>query len=94
MTEYEEQVSRGEQAQQILTAPLYIAAFADIERELFEELAKTNMHDTASQQELLRSVKNLRRLRGVLERHMANGEAAKQLLARSMRDRLLNAVGY
>ncbi len=89
----EQQLRDGEEAQFLLSHRLYVGACTELETELFELLAEVNMHDQATKDEYLRSLKNLRRLKGVLERHIANGEAAKHLLARTAKDRIRNAIG-
>lgn len=87
------EIARADEAAYLLSHHLYKAAFADIERELFELLAESNMHDTGSQQELLRTVKNLRRLRGVLENHVNNGVVAKESLRRSQLEKAREFLG-
>lgn len=89
----EAQIRRAEDSQFLLGHPLYVGAFGDLERELFEQLAAVNMHDDASKNELLRTIKNLRRLKGVLERHIVDGVAAKELLRRNTLDRAKEWLG-
>lgn len=90
MDKTEADIRRGEEAAFLLSHPLYKAAFADIEHSLIELWADANMHDAQSQQEYLRSLKNLRRLRAVLEEHVTTGKVAADKLEREkkMLDRL------
>ena len=79
----QEQISRGNQAAQLLAHPMLQAAFEELEAAMFEQLAEVNMHDAATKDELLRSVKNLRRIRGVLENHISTGKYAALWLEKS-----------
>lgn len=66
-----------------------------LERELFDALAEINMHDTASKDEILRTVKNLRKLKAALERDIAAGDLARHLTARAtLRDKLRGVVNW
>lgn len=92
MSDLERQVADGEKAAYAME---YLGdKFDRIESDLFELLAETNMHDNQTKDELLRSVKNLRRLRDLMTTDIANGELARKVIARSARDRLRNAIGW
>ncbi len=90
----EDDAHNAEQAGFILSHPLYKGAYDAIEREIFEQLAAINMHDKASQEELLRSLKNLRRVRAAFELHVERGIVAKAQLAHKEAAGFLRAVGY
>ena len=83
MTELERQVIDADAAEYILSHPVFKRACDGIEAEIYEMLAEVNMHDAAGQKELLRSLKNLRRVRQALQATMYNGVVAKDMLKRS-----------
>lgn len=83
MTELERQISDADAAEYILSHPVFVKAFAGVESEIQEMLADVNMHDTAGQKELLRSLKNLRRVKLAIQTTMHNGIIAKDMLKRS-----------
>lgn len=91
MDNLEQQQYDGERASYALQ---YLAPkFDKIERDLAELLWDVSMHDQQTKDELLRSIKNLRRLRTAIQADIDNGELAKQLVARSVKDRLKSVVG-
>ena len=86
----ETEVHNAEQAGFILSHPLWVGAFQGIEKDIFEQIALTNMHDTGSQQELIRSLKNLRRVKAALELHIERGIVARERLKEQERRPLLS----
>lgn len=82
MTELERQISDADAAEYILAHPVFVKAWNDVESEIQEMLADVNMHDTAGQKELLRSLKNLRRVKQAIQVTMHNGIVARDMLKR------------
>ena len=78
-----QQIVDGEQAAYILGHRLHKMAWGGIKDAIYEMLADVNMHDTAGQKELLRSLKNLERVREAYERAINDGFVAKESLRRS-----------
>ena len=88
----EQQVADGERAGYAME---YLGPkFDQLDRELFELLAEVNMHDKETQAELLRSIKNLRKLRGLIDADIANANLARDLIKRSVKDRIRGVVGF
>ncbi len=91
-----EQIARGHEAEQLLAHPMIASAFAEIRAGLLDQLAEVNMHDEATKNELLRSVKNLRRVREIFEHHVMTGTYAtawlKKSKSREMMDRARHSV--
>jgi len=83
MDDTERAVADGEQAEYILKHPLHKMAWNGIRDAIHEMLADVNMHDTAGQKELLRSLKNLQRVKDAYETAVNNGYVAKDSLRRS-----------
>lgn len=85
-------IAKGERAQ--LVAEDLRERFNDVERELFEMLAGVNIHDQHSKDELLRSIKNLRRVRDAIAADVSAGQVAAMMVARSKKDRLKSLIGW
>jgi hypothetical protein len=78
-----QQIIDAEQAAHIIGHRLHKMAWGGIKDAIHEMLAEVNMHDTAGQKELLRSLKNLERVREAYERAINDGFVAKESLRRS-----------
>lgn len=92
MSELDQQRIDGERAQYALE---YLGPkFAKIEGDLVELWAEANMHDDQTKDELLRSVKNLRRLRDLIQSDIVNGDLAAKLIHRSAKDRIRDVIGW
>jgi hypothetical protein len=89
---HDKQIALGERA--FLALEYLGPKFEQIEKDLFELLAETNMHDDTTKNELLRSVKNLRRLRQLVNQDIANADFARDMVRRSLKDRAKNAIGW
>ena len=88
----EEQIAHGERA--FLALEYLKPKFDEIEHDLFALLAEVNMHDNQTKDELLRTVKNLRRLRQLVDQDIANGEVAREMVRRSLVGRARSALGW
>ena len=78
-----QQIADGEQAEYIINHRLHKLAWNGIRDAIYQMLADVNMHDTAGQKELLRSLKNLERVKEAYEMTINNGFVAKDALRRS-----------
>lgn len=77
------QINDGEAAEFIIGHHLHKMAWNGIRDAIYQMLAEVNMHDTAGQKELLRSLKNLERVKEAYEMAINNGFVAKDALRRS-----------
>jgi len=68
--------------------------FDAVETDLFNLLADVNMHDQHTKDELLRTVKNLRRLRDLIHQDIAGGDLAREMIRRRMGERVRGALGW
>lgn len=92
MNNLEDDVIQGERASHALE--FLAPKFDEVERDLFDLLADVNMHDQNTKDELLRTVKNLRRLRDLVQRDIANGDLAREMIRRrTLGDRFRESLG-
>jgi hypothetical protein len=92
MDQIEQDIRNGERAQYAME--YLLEKFARIEADIAELLWEVNMHDQATKDELLRTVKNLRKLRAAMEQDINNANLARELVKRSAGDRLRSVVGF
>lgn len=92
MSTNDEQIAKGDRA--FLALEYLGPKFEQIERDLFDLLAETNMHDQHTKDELLRTVKNLRRLRQLVDQDIANADFARDMVRRSALERVRGALGW
>lgn len=91
MSQLDSDIALGEKAAYALE---YLQTkFDQLEHDLVEIWAEVNMHDQPTKDELLRSVKTLRKLRALIDADINNAALARQLIARSMKDRVRSVIG-
>lgn len=80
----DDQARDAQQAEYILTHPLTVRAFADIEKSLNEALTQVNEKDIEGMKNLVLMKKLLRRFRGAFETHINTGKIADVVPKRSL----------
>lgn len=81
-TDYENEIRRAEQAQMILTHPLFTEAFEKLDRELRDAWLKSPSRDVDGRESLWLSVKLLSQVRTHLESLVNTGKMADITLSR------------
>lgn len=78
MDKLEAAVARAEEAQRLVSSPLYLQAFEDTRKGIQEAWASTNTKDKDTQQELHLMVKLIDRLQACLTTHIETGKLAQR----------------
>lgn len=88
----EQEVSRGEQARDLLNHPLLVEAFDLIEGETIKAWEDSPARDTEGRERLWLQLKLLRRLRGHIESVVDSGKMARATLAQRAAEAAHNAI--
>ena len=76
----EQELSRAGAAERILSDPLVIEAFTDIEKDVIDRLAICDVRDSLHREKLCLMLTSLRLFRSVFEGHIETGKMAAMTL--------------
>lgn len=79
----EEELQRANAAREILNSPLWVQAFADIERALLSGIARSAFTDEKLREKLCQRLACLHDVRAQLETHIDTGRMAQTMLERA-----------
>lgn len=88
-----QEINRGFEAERLMSDPLMVEAFQEIERGLVEALKRADLKDREMQHEIVLSLQVMSRVQGFLKDVIATGKMAR-LQKETAAQRLKNAVGW
>lgn len=75
------EVQRGEEAERLLTNPLFLSAMQDVEDRLIKTMKAVNLNDKETHSRLVTALWVADQVRGAIRRHIETGKLARKELS-------------